>query len=120
MTKTMIRFIIQYILKHFKTMSVQLIYSVLLMVFAYKSPNTPVWAKRIILGGFAYLLSPIDSIPDLTPVLGFTDDLSVISFGLVTIAGYIDNEIRDMAKSKLAALIQGVDTTILEAIDAKL
>ena len=101
-------------------MSIQLIYSALLMLFAYKSPHTPKWAKRIILGAFAYLLSPFDSIPDLTPVLGFTDDLSVISFGLVTIACYIDNEIRQRARSKLTSMFNNIDETTLAAVDAKL
>ncbi len=101
-------------------MGIQLIYSALLMLFAYNSPHTPKWAKRIILGAFAYLLSPIDSIPDLTPVLGFTDDLSVISFGLVTIACYIDSDIRQHARRKLASIFNDIDETTLAAVDAKL
>lgn len=107
-------------MNHIKTAGVQLIYSSLLMVFAYKSQNTPKWAKRIILGAFAYLISPIDALPDLTPVLGFTDDLSVITFGLVTVACYIDKNIRDQAKIKLASIIKNVDSSILEVIDDKL
>lgn len=107
-------------MNHIKAAGIQLLYSSLLMIFAYKSPNTPKWAKRIILGAFAYLISPIDTIPDLTPVLGFTDDLSVITFSLVTVACYIDKNIRDTAKVKLASIIKNVDTSILEVIDAKL
>ncbi|MCZ2102031.1 MAG: DUF1232 domain-containing protein [Chitinophagales bacterium] len=116
----MVKIITSYICKHIKTMGIQLIYSAFLMIFAYKSPHTPKWAKRIILGAFAYLLSPIDTIPDLTPVLGFTDDLSVITFGLVTIACYIDQEIRQMARAKLAAIFSNVDETALATVDAKL
>lgn len=89
-------------MNHIKAAGIQLLYSSLLMIFAYKSPNTPKWAKRIILGAFAYLISPIDTIPDLTPVLGFTDDLSVITFSLVTVACYIDKNIRDTAKLQLS------------------
>ncbi len=98
----------------------RLIYSVLLMVYAYQSERTPVWARRIILGALAYLLSPIDSIPDLTPFIGFTDDLGIISFGLVSIACYINNDVREKAKAKLFSLIKDVDEKELQAVDAKL
>lgn len=112
--------ILSFIQKRVKALGVRLIYSVLLMVYAYQSERTPVWARRIILGALAYLLSPIDSIPDLTPFIGFTDDLGIISFGLVSIACYINNEIREKAKAKLLSLIKEVDEKELLAVDAKL
>ena len=111
---------ITYILKNIKNASVQLVYSVLLMLYAYQSENTPPWAKRIILGAFAYLLAPIDSIPDLTPLLGLTDDLGVISFGLVTIACYINDEVRSTARLKLSSIIKEPDPKLLDAVDSKL
>jgi uncharacterized membrane protein YkvA (DUF1232 family) len=111
---------IPYLLKNIKNASVQMLYSVLLMLYAYQSENTPPWAKRIILGALAYLLAPIDSIPDLTPFLGLTDDLGVISFGLVTIACYINEEVRSKAKLKLLTIIKEPDPKLLEAVDSKL
>ena len=112
--------ILSFIQKRVKVLGVRLIYSVLLMVYAYQSERTPVWARRIILGALAYLLSPIDSIPDLTPFIGFTDDLGIISFGLVSIACYINNDVREKAKAKLFSLIKDVDEKELQAVDAKL
>jgi uncharacterized membrane protein YkvA (DUF1232 family) len=111
---------IPYLLKNIKNASVQLVYSVLLMLYAYQSENTPPWARRIILGAFAYLLSPIDSIPDLTPLLGLTDDLGVISFGLVTIACYIDDQVRSKARMKLLTILKDADPKLLDAVDSKL
>ena len=67
-----------------------------------------------------YLLSPLDSIPDLTPFIGFTDDLGIISFGLVSIACYIDKDVREKAKTKLLSLIKEVDEKEILAVDAKL
>lgn len=92
----------------------------MLMVYAFQSDKTPIWAKRIILGAMAYLMSPIDGIPDLTPVIGFTDDLGIISFGLVSIACYIDNDVRTKAKTKLTSIIGNVDEKELNAVDSLL
>lgn len=45
---------------------------------AFKSPDTPLWMKSVIIGSLIYMISPIDFIPDAIPVLGLTDDVSVI------------------------------------------
>jgi len=77
------------------------IYSVLLLYYAYKYGEVPSWAKKIIIGSIAYFVAPIDGIPDLTPFIGMTDDISVIGYGLVTIACYINEDIRERAVNKL-------------------
>ena len=112
--------IFKFISVHLKNLSVRLIYSILLMMYAYNAERTPAWARRIILGAVAYLFSPIDSIPDLTPFIGFTDDLGVISFGLVAIACYIDQDVRIAARQKLMTIFEQVDERELQAVDEKL
>lgn len=42
--------------------------------FALKHPQSPTWLKFGALGLLAYLLIPIDLIPDVIPVLGVVDD----------------------------------------------
>jgi len=81
------------------------LYIILLLFFAYKSDATPGWARKIIIGSLAYFLSPFDSIPDLTPFLGMTDDIGVLSFGLVTIACYVDEDVRLNAYVKLKLMM---------------
>lgn len=50
-----------------------------------RHPKTP-WHARIVLGlAVAYLLSPIDLIPDFIPVLGQLDDILIVP-GLVLLA----------------------------------
>jgi uncharacterized membrane protein YkvA (DUF1232 family) len=102
------------------TVGVKITYSAMLLFYAYNKTETPRWAKNIILGSLAYLLSPIDSIPDLTPLIGFTDDIGVLSFGLVTIACYIDEEVRVSAKSKVLSMYKNVDEEDLLEVDSKL
>lgn len=45
---------------------------------AFRSPNTPTSLKAIIIGGLIYMVSPIDLVPDVIPVVGLLDDASVI------------------------------------------
>lgn len=108
---------VRFIEKHFKKAGVQTIYTALLMYFAFQRKETSGWAKNIILGCLGYLIAPIDGIPDLTPVLGLTDDIGVLSFGLVMIACYINNDVRVEARKKLSQFFKEYDTTILEEID---
>jgi uncharacterized membrane protein YkvA (DUF1232 family) len=45
---------------------------------AFLAPETPIWIKGLMLLVPAYLLSPIDIIPDFIPILGWVDDAIVI------------------------------------------
>lgn len=98
--------IVAYGRKHFEQIADKGLYIVLLLFHAYKSSEVPSWAKKVIIGSLAYFVSPIDSIPDLTPVLGMTDDLGVLAFGLVTIACYITEEVRAKAQLSLQKILK--------------
>ena len=96
------------------------VYSALLMFYAFKRKETPGWAKNIILGAIGYFLSPFDGVPDLTPFLGYTDDLGVLSFGLVLIAGYINDEVREKAREKLTQWFGEINEEELKTVDEQL
>ncbi len=104
----------------FRLIGVQAVYAALLLFFAYKRSDTPSWAKRIILGSLAYLLAPLDLIPDLSPFFGFTDDLGVLMFGLVSIAGYIDGDVRTKARDQLQGWFGEVSQEDLASVDRQL
>jgi uncharacterized membrane protein YkvA (DUF1232 family) len=42
--------------------------------FARRHPDTPIFAKALCIFAVAYALSPIDLIPDFIPVVGYIDD----------------------------------------------
>lgn len=105
---------------YLKAIGLKTVYTALLLYNAYQRKETPTWAKNIILGALGYLLSPIDGVPDITPFLGFTDDVGVISFGLVSIACYINEEVRKDAKGQLKKWFKSYDEKELLEIDAKL
>lgn len=98
----------------------KVIYPVLLLVYAYRRKETPTWAKTVILGALSYFVSPIDMIPDLTPLLGYTDDLSVIVAGISSIAMYINDDVRKQAKDKLRSWLPDYDLGEIEIIDTKM
>lgn len=84
--------------KYLKKLSQEGVYTLLLLFFTYQHGDSPTWAKRAVLGALAYLVAPIDAIPDLSPFIGFTDDLSVLAFALVNIACHINDDIKASAR----------------------
>ena len=96
------------------------VYTALLLYYAFKRSDTPAWAKRVVLGALGYFLSPIDGIPDLTPFLGYTDDLGVLSFGLVLIAGYINDEVRENAREQMTKWFGDINEEELNEVDDSL
>lgn len=72
------------------------------LYFAAQRPDTPRWAKATIYGALAYFIMPLDAIPDLAPVAGYTDDLGVLLVAVATIAHYVDEKVRAKASQTLA------------------
>ena len=103
--------------KYAKRLGVKTVYTILLLFYAYKRKDTPSWAKNIVLGTLGYFLSPIDAIPDLSPIIGYTDDVGVLSFGLVTIAAYINDEVKANSRNKLKKWFGNYDDKDLEEVD---
>ncbi|BBG31069.1 YkvA family protein [Zymobacter palmae] len=62
------------------------------MYYSARDPSTPRWAKTTLYGALGYFISPIDAIPDLTPVLGYTDDIGVMAAATAVVAVHITKE----------------------------
>ena len=55
-----------------------------------KDPRVPRRSKVVIGAALAYLVSPVDLIPEFVPVIGFADDVVLVSYAinhLITVAG---------------------------------
>lgn len=85
----------------FKNAGKRIIGLALQLFYAAKRPDTPVWAKTVIYGALAYFISPIDAIPDITPVIGYSDDLVALTTALGTVASYIDDAVLKLSEEKL-------------------
>ena len=66
--------------------------------------GTPLPVKASLVGALAYFVLPTDIIPDVLPILGFTDDAAVLATAINLVAGHIRPEHRVAAKNKLAQL----------------
>lgn len=62
------------------------------MYYSATDKDTPLWAKTAIYGALGYFISPIDAIPDMLPVVGYTDDIAVLLAAAATVAVYIKEE----------------------------
>ncbi|MEM1328814.1 MAG: YkvA family protein [Bacteroidota bacterium] len=103
-----------------KAIGLKATYMVLLLFYAYKREETPSWARRVVIGALGYFVTIVDFIPDLTPFVGMTDDIGILSFGLVTIAAYINDEVRGNARQQLQKWFGDFEESTLAEVDDKL
>lgn len=60
--------------------------------------KTPKWAKAVAFGGLAYFILPIDVIPDMLVVVGWTDDAAILAASLKTLSTKVTEEHRLKAR----------------------
>ena len=63
--------------------------------------STPYQARVSLLAALTYLIMPIDLVPDLIPVAGFSDDLVALTAILSIWSHHLSPQIRARAKRKL-------------------
>ena len=56
-----------------------------------KSDKIPVGKKFIVIAALIYFITPIDAIPDAIPIVGFLDDIGIIS----ALVKYLGQELKD-------------------------
>ncbi len=76
---------------------------VLAAYFCVIDPTTPRRVKWILLGALAYFIVPMDLVPDLLPLIGFTDDIAVLTAALGAVATSIEPRHREAARETIAA-----------------
>ena len=55
----------------------------------------------MIIGALGYFVLPIDLIPDLMPMVGYTDDIAGLLLVVKQVWMYVDDEVIDDAKFKM-------------------
>jgi uncharacterized membrane protein YkvA (DUF1232 family) len=80
------------------------------LYYAARRPDVPRWARLTIYTALAYFILPTDAIPDITPLLGYSDDLGALSAALLVVAQYIDEDVKAQASRRLQKWF-GTDAT---------
>lgn len=91
------------------------IYASLLLFYVLQRKDVPKRVKVTIIGALAYFITPIDAIPDVIAGLGYTDDLGALTAALVQVAMYVDEDVKEQARTKLSEWFgSDVDTSLID------
>ena len=102
------------IAKYGKVIGAEILYKALQLWYVLQRDDVPSGTTAIVMGALGYLIAPLDFLPDLTPVLGYSDDLVAIAFALVKVQGYVDEDVKMKSKLMLSKIFS--DET-LSALD---
>lgn len=94
----------QKIKKYSKKIGLGVLYKALQLYYVLQRPEVPQSTKMIIYGALGYLISPLDLIPDITPMIGYTDDAMAIALALAQVSGYVDENVNNNAKQMIDKL----------------
>jgi uncharacterized membrane protein YkvA (DUF1232 family) len=67
----------------------KVVHKALTLYYAAASKDTPLWAKGLIIGALGYFIFPLDAIPDAIPVVGYSDDLAVLTAAAAAVAKFL-------------------------------
>jgi len=84
-----------------KSAGKEVVEKALLLYYAGQEEKAPAWAKATIFGALGYFIAPLDAIVDLTPVVGYADDLGVLALALAAVATYINDNVRAKTANKM-------------------
>lgn len=72
---------------------------------ALRHPDAPVWLKLGSAGLVLYLISPVDLLPDVVPVLGMVDDLVLIPLAMRWMLNRLPTHLRGEDDKKLGDVV---------------
>ncbi|MDM5236817.1 YkvA family protein [Bacillus cereus] len=91
------------------------IYASLLLFYVLQRPDVPKRVKIIVIGALVYFITPIDAIPDFVAGIGYTDDLGALTAALIQASLYVNEEVKDKARVKLAEWFgSDIDTSFID------
>ena len=91
-------------LKHYaKSAGKEVVEKALLLYYAAQEETAPAWAKATIAASLGYFIVPLDAIADLTPAVGYADDLGVLVLAIAAVATYISDGVRTKTADRMRA-----------------
>lgn len=70
--------------------------------YCARDPETPLKVRMILFGALGYFILPVDAISDFLPLIGFTDDIAVLTLAIASVASAIKPEHRQLAANSLS------------------
>jgi len=89
--------------RYAKTAGREVVEKALLLYYAAQEEKVPRWAKATIVGALGYFIVPLDAIADLTPGVGYADDLGVLALAVATVASCINDNVRARTAERMHA-----------------
>ena len=86
------------------------------LYLAYKDPRVSWYAKIFIVILVGYAISPIDLIPDFIPIIGYLDDLIILSLGIVLAIKMIPREVMEECRKESAKGIKDKKVAVVGLI----
>ncbi len=85
-----------------KTAGKEVVEKALLLFYAAQEEKAPAWAKGTIAAALGYFIVPLDAVADLTPAVGYADDLGVLVLAVAAVAAYINADVRAKTAQKMS------------------
>lgn len=92
-----------------------LIYKALQLYYVAQSQECPTKVRAAIYSALGYFILPFDIILDITPVVGYSDDLAAIAMALALAQAYITPDIEQQAKDRIVSIF---GERVLEKLEA--
>jgi uncharacterized membrane protein YkvA (DUF1232 family) len=87
--------------KYATTAGKEIVEKALLLFYAFQEEKAPKWAKATIAGALGYFIVPLDAIADITPAVGYADDLGVLVLAIAAVATYINQDVRNKTATRM-------------------
>ncbi len=97
----------------------KVVYAALLLFYLMKDPMVPLTAKLTITAALGYFILPTDAIPDIAPLVGFSDDLGVLIFALNQISDHITPEVKIKATQHLQRIFKNLQKEDIHELEQK-
>lgn len=89
-----------------KVIGKEALYKAFQLYYVLQKPELPQKPKLVIMGALAYLVLPTDLIPDMLPIVGYSDDAAMIAYAFWQALPYMDEEV-DAKADKMMQKIFG-------------
>lgn len=106
--------------KFSKAAGTKVIYAVLLLYYAMKDNSVSLKTKLFIAASLGYFILPTDAIFDLTPIIGYSDDLGVLLFALKQISSAITPAVKENARRKIEEWFTDIDEKEMTELEEKI